>query len=153
MPWSVAQTGSGMNGDSNVTEAERIWRSKSDDDVIDAAGELSTYTEEGQRVIRAELRRRGLEDPHDQARFTAAALGVAPAEPLEPAAPGPECLRCEVRLRFVGTKEIREGTARGAIGELGHLSEKRSSFDVYVCPRCGHVDFFVEPDGTAGDGG
>ena len=61
------------------------------------------------------------------------------ADPL----PAPECLRCEVRLRYVGEKSFREGTNWGVIGEIGHLFEKRSSFDVYVCPQCGHVDFFV----------
>jgi hypothetical protein len=126
-----------------MNEAERIWQEKSDDALIEAAAELETYTDEGQRIIRAELRRRGLEDPVDQATFTAAALGVEPpahdADPL----PAPECLRCEVRLRYVGEKSFREGANWGVLGEIGHLFEKRSSFDVYVCPQCGHVDFFV----------
>jgi len=121
-----------------MTEAERIWQSKSDEDLIEAAGELESYTEDGQRIIRAELRRRGLEDPLEQARFTAAALGISPPEPAaapEIAVPGPNCLRCEVKLRFVGAKEF---------------FEKGSTIDVFVCPLCGHVDFFVSPDGAGG---
>ena len=126
-----------------MTEAERIWQEKSDDALLEAAAELETYTEDGQRIIRMELRRRGLEDPVEQARFTAAAIGVEPPEPDADALPTPACLRCEVRLRYVGAKAFREGTNWGAIGEIGHLFERSSSFDVYVCPQCGHVDFFV----------
>ena len=54
-----------------MNEAERIWQEKSDDALIEAAAELETYTDEGQRIIRAELKRRGLEDPVEQAQFTA----------------------------------------------------------------------------------
>ena len=35
-----------------MTDAERIWREKSDDDLLVAAAELGTYTEDGQRIIR-----------------------------------------------------------------------------------------------------
>ena len=44
-------------------DAEQIWREKSDDDLIEAGGRLSEFTSEGERIIRAELRRRGLPDP------------------------------------------------------------------------------------------
>ena len=132
-----------------MNEAERIWAEKSDDALIEAAAELETYTDDGQRIIRTELRRRGLEDPVEQAQFTASALGVdapvAPGADDESPLPAPSCLRCEVRLRYVGEKSFREGTNWGALGELGHLFEKKAAFDVYVCPRCGHVDFFIAP--------
>jgi hypothetical protein len=39
------------------------WRVMPDDRVADAAKHLSDYTEEGERIIRAELRRRGMADP------------------------------------------------------------------------------------------
>jgi hypothetical protein len=55
-----------------------------------------------------------------------------------------ECARCEVELRFLGTKKFHEGAHLGIIGEVGHLFENSESFDVYVCPSCGHVDFFVD---------
>jgi hypothetical protein len=133
-----------------MTEAERIWNQKSDDDLLAAAAELETYTEEGRQVIRAELRRRGLEDPVEQAEFiTPAPEAAAPdddapgtEEPAD-AVPDPACLRCRVGLRYLGTKRFHEGTHWGLMGELGHLFENSESFDVYVCPRCGHVDLFV----------
>lgn len=46
---------------------EQIWRDKTDDEVAEAAGNLSEYTEEAARVIRAELQRRGLPEPERDA--------------------------------------------------------------------------------------
>lgn len=46
-----------------MTSFEQIWRDKTDDEVAEAASELSQYTEEAERVIRAELQRRGLPEP------------------------------------------------------------------------------------------
>ena len=40
----------------------RNWRSKSDEEVTDAARHLSDYTEESQRIIREEFRFRGMAD-------------------------------------------------------------------------------------------
>jgi len=48
-----------------MQDATAIWRSKTDDEVMAAAGTLSDYTEEGESIIRAELRRRGLPEPPD----------------------------------------------------------------------------------------
>jgi Putative prokaryotic signal transducing protein len=42
---------------------EQTWRDKTDDEVAEAASEISQYTEEAARVIRAELQRRGLPEP------------------------------------------------------------------------------------------
>jgi len=46
-----------------MQDGEQVWRSKTDDEVVEAARVLSDYTEEGERIIRAELRRRGLPEP------------------------------------------------------------------------------------------
>jgi hypothetical protein len=128
-----------------MTEAERIWREKSDDDLLSAAAELDEFTDEGKRVIRAELKRRGLEDPFEQADFIVPEPGAKPAEDdAEPGVPNPRCTRCKIELRFMGSRKFHEGTNLGALGELGHLFETSESFDVYACPRCGHVDLFVD---------
>ena len=129
-----------------MTDAERIWHEKNDDALIDAAAEIGTYTEEGQQIIRSELKRRGLEDPIEQARFLSSALGAELPDEEVPEAevPGPECLRCEVKLLYVGEKRFREGGNWGVMGEIGHLFEKSESYHVYVCRQCGHVDFFID---------
>jgi hypothetical protein len=44
-------------------DAEQIWREKSDEDLAEAGERLSDFTSEGERIIRAELHRRGLPDP------------------------------------------------------------------------------------------
>lgn len=54
------------------------------------------------------------------------------------------CPRCITDLDFVGTKRFHEGTKWGLIGELGEIFVNRESFDIYVCPRCGRVEFFVD---------
>ena len=47
-----------------MPDAEAIWAAKTDDELLEAARELFEYTEEGERVIRAELERRGLPRSH-----------------------------------------------------------------------------------------
>ena len=54
------------------------------------------------------------------------------------------CARCNTALDFVGTKRLHEGGRWGVLGDLGELFVKRERFDVYVCPRCGRVEFFVD---------
>jgi hypothetical protein len=122
-----------------MDDLERTWREKSDEDLLDAAAELADYTEGGQRVIRAEMKRRGLEDPVEQASQAAASdveTGEREGEPV----PAPECIRCHVEMRYRGTRTV--------LGEVGHLFENSDAFDVYVCPRCGHVDLFVNEIGA-----
>jgi hypothetical protein len=46
-----------------MRDAEAIWAAKTDDELLEAAGELSEFTEEGEGIIRAELHRRGLPQP------------------------------------------------------------------------------------------
>ncbi|RPJ71045.1 MAG: hypothetical protein EHM24_13655 [Acidobacteria bacterium] len=108
-------------------DAERIWREKSDDDLLDAAAELEGFTEEGQRIIRAELKRRGLEDPGEQA-----------GEP----APALECLRCRAELRFIDPES--EGSPRWHWGgQRIPALDPDGGLAVYACPKCGHVELFM----------
>jgi hypothetical protein len=45
-----------------MRDAEANWRRKTDDEITDAARHLSDYTEKAQRIIREELRFRGMAD-------------------------------------------------------------------------------------------
>jgi len=55
-----------------------------------------------------------------------------------------ECKRCNVAMEFTGTKRFHEGTNWGWVGEIGEFFVKKERFDVYACPRCGSVEFFVD---------
>ena len=48
---------------SELAELERLWAGKSDEALEEVAHNILDYTEEGQRVIRAELRRRSIPVP------------------------------------------------------------------------------------------
>ena len=54
------------------------------------------------------------------------------------------CPRCEQALTYMGTKSFHEGTRWGALGDIGELFVNKETFDVYCCPRCGRVEFFVD---------
>jgi hypothetical protein len=63
-------------------------------------------------------------------------------EPVNPMT----CTRCMLELQYVGTKRFHEGS-RGwgfFLGDMGELFTNREHFDVYVCPRCGRVELFVD---------
>lgn len=73
-----------------------------------------------------------------------------PAETMPAAVPeGLTCLRCPGTLEHLGTRRFHEGTNWGVLGELGELFVKREQFDIYACPRCGKVEFFVDGVGEA----
>ena len=54
------------------------------------------------------------------------------------------CLRCQIPLTYAGTKKFHEGTRWGLMGDLGELFVNKENFDVYHCPHCGKVEFFVD---------
>lgn len=56
------------------------------------------------------------------------------------------CPTCRLQLDFLGTKKFHEGTRAPPflLGELGELFVNREHFDVYVCSRCGRVEFFLD---------
>ena len=39
-----------------------------------------------------------------------------------------------------------EGMNTGVLGNLFELFQNREAFDLYVCPKCGKVEFFVPLD-------
>jgi Zn finger protein HypA/HybF involved in hydrogenase expression len=53
-----------------------------------------------------------------------------------------DCLRCKVPLIFSGNFKFHEGTQFGVFGNLFEAFVNRESFDLYICPKCGKVEFF-----------
>ncbi len=132
---------------------EKIWRENSDEDLLEAAAQLSDFTEEGQRIVRAELKRRGMEDPVEQVGESATDASAREAEEGGPedaqdeqppvGVPEPKCLRCEAEMRYRGTRTM--------LGDRRNLFGDSDSFDLYVCPKCGHVELFANEAGSVGD--
>ena len=54
-----------------------------------------------------------------------------------------DCLRCRVRMEYRGNYAFHEGTRIGILGDFFELFQNRESFNLYVCPRCGKVEFFI----------
>jgi uncharacterized protein YbaR (Trm112 family) len=54
------------------------------------------------------------------------------------------CPQCRRKLDYVGTKAFHEGARWGVLGDIGELFVNKERFDVYCCPRCGRVAFFVD---------
>jgi|GEM_PF-1983307 hypothetical protein len=54
-----------------------------------------------------------------------------------------QCLRCGTLLAFAGTREFHEGTRWGFLGDWGEIFVNKEAFDVYYCPHCGKIEFFL----------
>ena len=53
------------------------------------------------------------------------------------------CLRCpDVGMIFSGNYKFHEGTRIGALGSFMEAFTNRESFDLYICPKCGKVEFY-----------
>ena len=73
-----------------MENAEAIWAAKSDDEIVEASSELFDYTEDGERIIRAEVRRRGLPEPDPPiGRCSRCGRSIASNHP------GDRCSECE----------------------------------------------------------
>ncbi len=54
-----------------------------------------------------------------------------------------DCLRCNVSMLFSGEYKFHEGPRIGILGNIFEAFVNQESFDLYVCPKCGKVEFFV----------
>ena len=53
------------------------------------------------------------------------------------------CLRCSRTLTHAGTRNFHQGPNFGALGDWGELLVGQESVEMYVCPGCGHIEFFT----------
>ena len=47
-----------------------------------------------------------------------------------------DCLRCAISMKYNGNFKFHEGFLTGVF-------TNKESFDLYICPKCGKVEFFV----------
>jgi hypothetical protein len=92
--------------------------------------------------------RDGTPDPNfrtaDDSSRPVPALVAERDESRAPAAAPLRCPRCDRELDYMGTKAFHEGTRWGILGDLGELFVNKERLDVYRCPRCGRVEFYVD---------
>jgi len=57
------------------------------------------------------------------------------------------CYHCSTPLELVGEEDFRTGGTTGFaamfLGNINQLSEGILALQMYRCPSCGHVDFFL----------
>jgi hypothetical protein len=124
-----------------MTEAEAIWRSKTDAEVLAAASCLGDYTSEGQHLILAEAGRRGL-------NVAPLMRAAADLQRQTPSAPG-RCAYCDTRILFGGKREgglrfCNEECRRAGVRlSVSHqipdqlIKERVATVFNGTCPRCG----------------
>lgn len=58
-------------------------------------------------------------------------------------APKRICLRCETNMTYAGKREFHEGMRWGMFGDLAEFFVNQTKLEMYFCPSCRHVEFFV----------
>ena len=54
-----------------------------------------------------------------------------------------DCLRCKTKLIYSGIYRFHEGTNLGVLGNFFEFFVNKESFEIYICSKCGKVEFFV----------
>lgn len=61
------------------------------------------------------------------------------------------CLRCEVSLEMLGTREFRTGGTTGGwkllFGEWAELGEDMIELEIWTCPKCRRVELYMPGTG------
>src|SRR5665647_1496757 len=53
------------------------------------------------------------------------------------------CLRCSIPMIYSRNYKFHEGTRLGIFGNIMEAFVNRESFDLYLCSKCGKVEFFT----------
>ena len=54
-----------------------------------------------------------------------------------------DCLRCKSVMDFQGNFKFDDGTRAGSPGNMLGVFINKESLDVYSCPQCGKIEFFL----------
>ena len=60
----------------------------------------------------------------------------------------PECLRCGQSMRCVGREQLQLGKTGWLLGDLPNLLAGAMEVDIYVCPECRKLEFYLAEDET-----
>lgn len=53
-----------------------------------------------------------------------------------------DCLRCKIPLLYSGQYKFHEGAKSGVFGNIFEIFVNREKFDLYICSKCGKVEFY-----------
>ena len=53
------------------------------------------------------------------------------------------CLRCEDEMFYGGREKLQLGKTGWVLGDLPNLLAGALEVDIYVCPKCGKLEFFA----------
>lgn len=57
-----------------------------------------------------------------------------------------DCLRCQISMISKGSLKFHDASQLGVFGGLFEIMPSIESFDVYFCPQCGKVEFYIPRD-------
>lgn len=57
-----------------------------------------------------------------------------------------DCLRCSTPMQFYSSENIQLGRTGWVLGDLPNLMAGAMRVDIFVCPKCGKVEFFLAED-------
>jgi len=57
-----------------------------------------------------------------------------------------ECLRCGEAMRHIKTEKIQLGQTGWILGDIPNLLAGAMEVDIYSCPKCGKLEFFLAGD-------
>lgn len=53
------------------------------------------------------------------------------------------CLRCNSKMNHLGTRKFQLGQTGWFLGDLPNLFAGAIEVDIYTCPSCGKIEFFM----------
>ncbi|HNV51696.1 MAG TPA: zinc-ribbon domain-containing protein [Tenuifilaceae bacterium] len=68
---------------------------------------------------------------------------ISPSEEKPTGTKNINCLRCNTPMEYSGLYKFHEGTRVGALGDIFELFTNRETFEIYHCPKCGKIEFFM----------
>ena len=60
------------------------------------------------------------------------------------------CLRCGQEMNFIKTEKLQLGQTGWLLRDLPNLLAGAMEVDIYACPGCGKVEFFLADGGASG---
>lgn len=56
------------------------------------------------------------------------------------------CLRCDIPMRYIRTEKLQLGQTGWLLGDLPNLLAGALEVELYTCPNCGKLEFFLAED-------